>query len=334
MADDDEEDIAPNGIAGNQGTSYTVSMNEVGTEDYFTTSVGISAGEDNKWATFVDYVPAKQTTGKAFTYAPVVETFTSGKDVNNKEREDYNTYGGPLKTAAVGKMAISVVPPSSNNPLMSEHTWTKNGKTYTYYNIKLNIDTKSIPAGYEIYKIRAWREIDKSLLDEELSACAGRISDSYKFEELTYPNIDDNYVLGGGVDLDVDVNGTYTGTFGAQKLRTSDDETGVIDELDACFFVRIYFTRTANLASKGTREGALPADGQYYVVEASYDFVAEGGSDVPTGIFNINLDEIKEVAGVKYYNPAGVESDTPFNGVNIMVTRYSDGSTTTTKVLK
>ncbi|MBR5639185.1 MAG: hypothetical protein IKW83_05410 [Muribaculaceae bacterium] len=332
LGDDDEEDIAPDGIAGNQGTSYTVSMNEVGTEDYYTTSVGISAGEDNKWAKFVDYIPAKQTAGTAFTYAPVVEAFTFGNDVNGAAREDYNTYGGPLQTAAMGKLAISVVPPSSSNPLMSEHTWTKNGKTYAYYNIKLNIDTKSIPAGYEIYKIRAWREIDESLLDEERDECQGRLSDSYKFEELTYPNIDDNYVLGSGQDLTVDVDGTCTGSFGAQKLRTSDDETGVIDELDACFFVRIYFTRTANLASKGTRDGELPADGQFYVVEATYDFVAEGGSDVPTGIFNI--DNAKMVVGKKYYNPAGVESDTPFQGVNIVVTRYSDGSTTTTKILK
>ena len=42
----------------------------------------------------------------------------------------------------------------------------------------------------------------------------------------------------------------------------------------------------------------------------------------------------KTVVGVSYYNLMGVESKKPFDGVNIVVTRYSDGSTSTTKVLR
>lgn len=42
----------------------------------------------------------------------------------------------------------------------------------------------------------------------------------------------------------------------------------------------------------------------------------------------------KTVVGVSYYNLMGVESKKPFDGVNIIVTRYSDGSTSTTKVLR
>ena len=42
----------------------------------------------------------------------------------------------------------------------------------------------------------------------------------------------------------------------------------------------------------------------------------------------------KAVVGVSYYNLMGVESKKPFDGVNIVVTRYSDGSTSTTKVLR
>ena len=343
---DDEDDIAPTGIAGNQDGSYTVSMNEVGTADYYTTSVTVASGENDKWAKFVDFVPSNQTVGTAYTYAPVVELFATGKDVNNKTREDYNTYGGPLRNAAMGKLAISLVEPTSSNPLMSEHKWQdENGNWYAYYNIKFNVDTKSVPPGYDIYKIRAWREINESLLGEEYEECGDRVSDSYKFEELTYPDYDKNetYVLGSKpVVMDIEgheipIEGNCTGTFGARKLRTSDDETGVIEELDACFFVRIYFTRKSNLedGQKGSRAGQepeLPADGKYYVVEASYDFVAEGGEDVPTGVIqNLN---VRQVVSEKYYNPAGIESDTPFKGVNIVVTRYSDGSTSTVKVLK
>ena len=42
----------------------------------------------------------------------------------------------------------------------------------------------------------------------------------------------------------------------------------------------------------------------------------------------------KNVASVKYFNLQGIESATPFNGVNIMVKTYEDGSKSTTKVVK
>lgn len=41
-----------------------------------------------------------------------------------------------------------------------------------------------------------------------------------------------------------------------------------------------------------------------------------------------------EVKSVKFYNVAGIESATPFQGVNIVVTEYTDGSRTTTKMLR
>ena len=53
--------------------------------------------------------------------------------------------------------------------------------------------------------------------------------------------------------------------------------------------------------------------------------------DVVTGINNVTG---KAVAGVKYYNLAGMESDRPFEGVNIIVTTYTDGSRSSAKVLK
>ena len=48
----------------------------------------------------------------------------------------------------------------------------------------------------------------------------------------------------------------------------------------------------------------------------------------------VNGISAKAVAGVKYYNLAGVESNKPFNGINIAVTTYTDGTTSTTKVIK
>ena len=47
-----------------------------------------------------------------------------------------------------------------------------------------------------------------------------------------------------------------------------------------------------------------------------------------------DIEEGKTVSNVKYYNITGIESDKPFSGVNIVVTRYTDGSFSTSKVLR
>ncbi len=53
---------------------------------------------------------------------------------------------------------------------------------------------------------------------------------------------------------------------------------------------------------------------------------------VVTGVGMINVNG--NVKSVKYVNVAGIVSDVPFQGVNIVVTEYTDGSRTTTKMLK
>ena len=60
------------------------------------------------------------------------------------------------------------------------------------------------------------------------------------------------------------------------------------------------------------------------------DFVGTG-DQVITAINGIFIDGYREVVGVDYVNVAGMISDKPFQGVNIVVTRYSDGSNTTEK---
>jgi hypothetical protein len=55
-------------------------------------------------------------------------------------------------------------------------------------------------------------------------------------------------------------------------------------------------------------------------------------SQVITGVDNLNAG--KDVVSVQYVNAAGMVSTTPFKGVNMVVTRYADGSQVTTKVVK
>ena len=72
-------------------------------------------------------------------------------------------------------------------------------------------------------------------------------------------------------------------------------------------------------------------DGSYIVYPIDFD--PKDVSNIITGINIVGVNSA-QVAGVKYYNVAGVESDRPFQGVNIVVTRYNDGSMTTTKLVK
>ena len=62
---------------------------------------------------------------------------------------------------------------------------------------------------------------------------------------------------------------------------------------------------------------------------AVYDFKLK---TTITAVKDVNA--AKQITGVKYYNVAGVESATPFDGVNIMVNIYNDGTREATKVLR
>ena len=337
-ANDAEQDLAPDGIAGNQGEAYTVTMNDVQGEYYYNGgTLPVSSGY--AWAKFVDYYPAKvaesTAQGEAYIYAPVVETFSVGKNVVGAQRTDYNTYGGPLQKAAVGVLDI-------DNPVyqISEYSWLKGSDRYAYYTVELPIKTDAVPAGYKIYMIRAWREIDTDLLDEPLEAFASRKSGDYMFDKMLGSQEEGGeYQPGQHMKLGAtqvaaqnvsgeDIAGVYRGTFGARKVRTATGyNDGTIEDLNMNFRVRLYFT--PEVSAKGAAPKAADSDKIYYIAEYTTPFTIKGG--IQTGLESLDA---RQVVGVKYYNVAGIESDTPFQGVNIMVTRYSDGSSTTTKILK
>ena len=77
--------------------------------------------------------------------------------------------------------------------------------------------------------------------------------------------------------------------------------------------------------AKGNRDGEVE-----YIV---YPLDLDEGQDPVTNINDINAGN-GEVKSVKYVNVAGIVSDVPFQGINIVVTEYTDGSRTTTKMLK
>ena len=75
--------------------------------------------------------------------------------------------------------------------------------------------------------------------------------------------------------------------------------------------------------------------GDYGMNTAAYfcmdKFQVKGEKD-PTAVEDINAG--KQITGVQFVNLAGMTSDKPFDGVNVVVTSYSDGTTSTSKVMK
>lgn len=79
-----------------------------------------------------------------------------------------------------------------------------------------------------------------------------------------------------------------------------------------------------NIISNNTRSGEFVPD-VYFYLDIDYPSIVTGVSDIDT---------TKEVSSIEYYNPAGIMSIVPFSGVNIVVIKYTDGTTQTKKIIK
>ena len=70
----------------------------------------------------------------------------------------------------------------------------------------------------------------------------------------------------------------------------------------------------------------------FYIAKVTHNIVLNNDPDHATGVEDVNAE--KTVAGVVYYNLLGAASDSPFEGVNVVVTTYTDGTKSSKKILK
>lgn len=311
------EDESPQGQAGNQADYYSVAMNTDYTGQTAHFVMDANGNYPDVTATFVDNFMMKAKNADTYTYAPVVDLFApqGAKVLNettlnptNADREDYNTYGGPQQMTAGGVVRVQVV-----KNAMSDYSWTADGNTYRYYNVYLLVDTLDLPGDYQVAKVRAWRKIDSQYLGEEEDKGYMSRLDLDANGEYVFVNKSEcqkNDFLGD----EVITNNVKKGTFGAVDVSS-----GITVPMK--FLVRIYFTKNSSSKADGDK---------YYIMETEVE--EELDNKIPVGINGVEVK--RDVVSVKYYNLAGVESDQPFDGVNMVVTRYTDGTVTTTKVIK
>ena len=236
--------------------------------------------------------------GDFMSYQPVIWTF--GNDRVNQDGE--NSYGSPILRTGVGDVTASATGTYSSS-IYGE--WEdENGMTCCIYNPIITV-RGDVPEGsttYQPFMYRVWRlcndvrgfEVDGATGVPHNDPSAARPSKSLIIDKLS-----------SEPSITVGEEGYGPLMFGGLANTTIH------------FLVRFYY-----VADEVQEDGAP----LYYVVECLHEW-----NDKHIGVEELNCDN---ELGKTYYNAQGIPSDKPFDGVNIVITRYSDGSTRTTKVVK
>ena len=251
-------------------------------------------------------------------------TVTPGRVHVPEAYTDYNnnTYGCYKQKA--GDASISL---SSNNLAQSEadiywdHTTDENGNTVIDYDVvtKLyHVDLTSLtelflPNDESRYLLRIWRQVEG---DEEM-VLLNDIDHEFDPE-----GSGDSFSMNG-----VDLNTNY-GLM--DELVDGNSEPELPTTISDTFFhhqladgQKIHYYATLYVYD--------PEANKYYVKKVDIEVTAEN-MDIITGIDEAKLAN-KTISGVDYYNVKGVKSQMPHDGVNIVVTRFNDGTTMTQKMI-
>lgn len=256
-------------------------------------------------------------------YVSVIKTYRDNDG-------SYNTYGSPINTTYKLKASVEV-----NDKVMSEYVFTSNGKKGRYYQTDLKI-TADGTDNYEIVKYRVWRQTDRAM--EIVPQYMARLQqDTHPIvmnsDDEGNPSIDQNHnnmqefeLVGrpgvGFYPRQIDSKSIHVyDTFGASDVS----EDG---NLDVTYIVRLYAKPEASNTSARARATTPILAKEYYIGEATITVSFE--ENTPTGLFDF-VAETKTPVRVQYVNMLGQKSDTPFSGMNVVITTYTDGSHSTAK---
>ena len=256
-------------------------------------------------------------------YVSVIKTYRDNDG-------SYNTYGSPIKTTYKLKASVDVI-----DKVMSEYVFTSNGKKGRYYQTDLKI-TADGTDNYEIVKYRVWRQTDRAM--EIVPQYMARLKqDTHPIvmnsDDKGNPIIDQNHNSIQEFEL-VDRPGV-----GFYPERIDDKSIHVYDtfgasdvsedgNLDVTYIVRLYAKPEAGNTSARAKATTPILAKEYYIGEATITVSFE--ENTPTGLFDF-VAETKTPVRVQYVNMLGQKSDTPFSGMNVVITTYTDGSHSTAK---
>lgn len=290
---------------------------------------------------YYDSIPTTGSYGESFkTYVPVV--MTMGQDRRYYEEDSlHNTYGAPIWKTGVGQVRmISTEAQMQRGPQGSTQWTDAQGNACSLY--FLGVDAYGdLPSAnvsnivYEPYMFRVWIQSASNKLRGCTHVAAG-----------VDPNKPGTHWDGDGTVYGSEPVCVYESTtedghlvLDVQSMEEGNNQPwgnkiqfGAVDNIDdLVIYVRFYYKSTGvaqeavSTFMLGNRDEGI----DYYAVEGS-----DEDADVTTSINGVYVDLNKTVDSVTYVNTQGMKSDKPFDGVNIVITRYTDGSVATTKVVK
>ncbi len=260
-------------------------------------------------------------------YVPVIWTFGL---YSGREDGKNNSYGSDIKRETLGEVTAEAKIYQTTSA--SGKFKDSNGVEYCIYYPEIKITgvcPVTMTAGdgdvytYEPYMFRAWctyegardfTSVNHALVDN------GPKTTPFMLDSVIVADPSQNIVTIGRDWLPSD---TY-------KLPWAFGVPVTEDPQNVTFIVRFYYRQVVQ--EGGQQEGGsklrLGNDAEEF-------FIAQGAPSSQSAVTAVNeLFGGSEVVSVTYYNAQGMQSSKPFKGMNIVVTRYSDGSTSTTKVVR
>ena len=226
-----------------------------------------------------------------------------------------------FKSLVVAAMSFAALTASAENNVWMEDFEIQPGTESAWQKIFLNND---LPVG-------AW-QLSIALPDGLEVTAAGFPATAER--KARYPYTEDDE---GEVEYEHTMSSGFNANEGVYKLIVFNTKGNNMNEdVTSGPIARIKLTAAANFAGGDVEFTYFKSD--YFIPgqpNAAWTMVNPSVCHVTTPHTAIeNVDASKSIASVQYVNVAGQVSSTPFNGVNMVVTRYADGSTVTTKVVK
>lgn len=311
--------------------------------------------------------PAEPGTGSSYgdfkSYVPSVMTYGQSRRYFANDTL-HNTYGAPVWRTGIGDVTIQngmKVERQSNQ--WGTTQWEANGQACSLYILDNILAYGKLPnkqnsnVDYEPYMFRVFVESPSGKLrgytpqnvyspEKPDSIIGTELVADNSFTNFTGPICIYSEYFDGASHIDTVADATNGDYFQFTLNKNSDNWMdnamfGGLDDIiqgegddlslsdnDLKVYVRFYYRSKGSINPSHVirgRDASLPH--MYYGAEA----------ESPTPDPWTSVTEVRshgEIIGVTYVNAQGMTSNKPFDGLNIVVTRYSDGSTTTTKVVR
>ena len=295
--------------------------------------------EDNIGSQIVERLDVDYVTGEThdqMSYVPVIWTFglyTARGDGKN------NSYGSDIKVNELGGVNVSskiVVNWGAYNKLDVD------GKDYYVVAPIITLEAVApelVKANddetykYEPYMYRVWctykdaHKFGHAVVDgHKILVDAGELPDIFPIGEVMANTLTNSgiAVIGDSIPSSTDWE-DYQWAFAAAKEAVTNGQI----EFVARYYYKKVVTEPASPDQPSGMRGNRDGGADYAIYEKS-----TSSSNIVTGVNELWSDYGKVVISQTYVNAQGMQSDKPFDGLNIVVTRFSDGTTTTTKVVR